>query len=164
MDLQEFNSAPADRLGPELAACCDVPRWVDGILAKRPYGDLTVLTAVADQTLRELDSDEVDRALQAHPRIGDRAQGASTHAAWSRNEQSGVGDDPQVREELAEGNRRYEKRFNRVFLICATGLSAEQMLGSLQQRLTHDDRTEATVVHEELRKIGLLRLAKLVTT
>ena len=75
MDLQEFNSAPADRLRPMLAACCDVPRWVDGILAKRPYGDLAALTAVADQTLRELDDDEVDRALQAHPRIGDRAAG-----------------------------------------------------------------------------------------
>ncbi|MEU4289031.1 2-oxo-4-hydroxy-4-carboxy-5-ureidoimidazoline decarboxylase [Kribbella sp. NPDC026596] len=162
MDLQEFNSAPADRLRPMLAACCDVPRWVDGILAKRPYGDLAALTAVADQTLRELDDDEVDRALQAHPRIGDRAQGAGTEAAWSRNEQSGVGDDPDVREALAEGNREYEQRFGRVFLICATGLSAQEMLTSLRQRLTHDESTEAPVVHEELRKIALLRLAKVV--
>ena len=162
MDLQEFNSAPADRLRPMLVACCDVPRWVDGILAKRPYGDLAALTAVADQTLRELDDDEVDRALQAHPRIGDRAQGAGTDAAWSRKEQSGVGDDPGVREALAEGNREYEQRFGRVFLICATGLSAEEMLASLRQRLTHDESTEAPVVHEELRKIALLRLAKVV--
>ena len=65
MDLEEFNSAPTDRLRPALAACCDVPRWVDAILAKRPYGDLAALTAVADQSLRELDDDEVDRALQA---------------------------------------------------------------------------------------------------
>ena len=55
MDLEEFNSTPADRLRPALAACCDVPEWVDGILAKRPYGDLAALTAVADQSLRELD-------------------------------------------------------------------------------------------------------------
>jgi OHCU decarboxylase len=162
VDLQEFNSAPADRLRPTLVACCDVPRWVDGILAKRPYGDLAALTAVADQTLRELDDDEVERALQAHPRIGDRAQGAGTEAAWSRKEQSGVGDDPDVREALAEGNREYEQRFGRVFLICATGLSAEEMLASLRQRLTHDESTEAPVVHEELRKIALLRLAKVV--
>lgn len=160
MDLQEFNSAPADRLRPILAACCDVPRWVDGILAKRPYGDVAALTAVADQSLRELDDDEVDRALQAHPRIGDRPQGAGTEAAWSRNEQSGVGDE--AREALAEGNREYEKRFGRVFLICATGLSAEEMLTSLRRRLTHDDATEVAVVREELRKIALLRLAKVV--
>lgn len=162
MDLQEFNSAPADQLRPTLAACCDVPRWVDGILAKRPYGDLAALTAVADQSLRELDDNEVDRALQAHPRIGDRPQGAGTEAAWSRNEQSGVGDDPEVREAIAQGNREYEQRFGRVFLICATGLSAQEMLASLRQRLTHDESTEAPVVHEELRKIALLRLAKVV--
>ena len=162
MDLQEFNSAPADRLRPMLAACCDVPRWVDGLLAKRAYGDLAALTAVADQSLRELDDDEVDRALQAHPRIGDRPQGAGTEAAWSRREQSGVGEDPEVREALAEGNREYEQRFGRVFLICATGLSAEQMLTSLRRRLTHDDATEVAVVREELRKIALLRLGKVV--
>ena len=160
MDLQEFNSAPADRLRPMLAACCDVPRWVDGLLAKRPYGDLAALTAVADQSLRVLDDDEVDRALRAHPRIGDRPQGAGTEAAWSRREQSGVGEDPGVREALAEGNREYEQRFGRVFLICATGLSAEEMLTSLRRRLTHDDATEVAVVREELRKIALLRLAK----
>jgi len=162
MDLVEFNAAPVDRLRPELASCCDVPRWVDGILAKRPYGDRAALTAVADQLARELDDNEVDRALQAHPRIGDRPQGATTEAAWSRNEQSGVGDDPAVRTALAEGNRVYEDRFGRVFLICATGLSAAEMLSSLQERLTHDDVSEAAVVHEELRKIALLRLGKLV--
>lgn len=162
MDLQEFNSAPADRLRPMLAACCDVPRWVDGLLTKRPYGDLAALTAVADQSLRELDDAEVDRALRAHPRIGDRAQGASTESAWSRTEQSGVGEDPGVRAALAEGNREYEQRFGRVFLICATGLSAEEMLTSLRRRLTHDDATEVAVVREELRKIALLRLGKVV--
>ena len=162
MDLEEFNSTAADRLRPALAACCDVPRWVDAILAKRPYGDAAALTAVADQLLRELDDNEVDRALQAHPRIGDRPQGAGAEASWSRNEQSGVGADPAVRQELAEGNRQYEDRFGRVFLICATGLSAAQMLDSLRTRLTHDDATEAAVVHEELRKIALLRLSKVV--
>ncbi|NIK55161.1 2-oxo-4-hydroxy-4-carboxy-5-ureidoimidazoline decarboxylase [Kribbella shirazensis] len=162
MDLEEFNSAPTDRLRPALAACCDVPRWVDAILAQRPYLELAVLAAVADQALRELDDVEVDRALQAHPRIGDRPRGASTEAAWSRSEQSGVGDEPDVRQDLAEGNRQYEERFGRVFLICATGLSAAQMLSSLRTRLTHDDATEAAVVHEELRKIALLRLSKVV--
>jgi OHCU decarboxylase len=162
VDLEEFNSAPTDRLRPALAACCDVPRWVDAILAKRPYLELAVLAEVADQALRELDDDEVDWALQAHPRIGDRPQGASTEAAWSRSEQSGVGDEPDVRHALAEGNRQYEDRFGRVFLICATGLSAAQMLSSLRTRLTHDDATEAAVVHEELRKIALLRLSKVV--
>lgn len=163
MDLQEFNAAPDDRLRLLLAACCDVPRWVDAVLAGRPYGDLEALTGTADKVLRELDAGDVDRALAAHPRIGDRAEGAGTEAAWSRNEQSGVGDDPDVRTALAVGNREYEERFGRVFLICATGLSAEQMLTSLRERLTHDEVAEAAVVHEELRKIALLRLAKVVS-
>jgi OHCU decarboxylase len=162
VDLQEFNSTPADQLRPLLAACCDVPRWVDGVIAGRPYGDVAKLNQVADEALRQLDDSEVDRALAAHPRIGDRAEGAGTEAAWSRNEQAGVGDDPDLRVALAAGNREYEQRFGRVFLICATGLSAQEMLTSLRQRLTHDDVTEAAVVHEELRKIALLRLAKVI--
>jgi OHCU decarboxylase len=162
VDLQEFNSAPDDRLRPLLAACCDVPRWVDGILAGRPYGDVEALNRTADKAARELDASEVERALAAHPRIGDRASGAGTEASWSRNEQSGVGDDPEVRAALSAGNREYEERFGRVFLICATGLSAQEMLTSLRQRLTHDESAEAAVVQEELRKIALLRLAKVV--
>jgi 2-oxo-4-hydroxy-4-carboxy-5-ureidoimidazoline decarboxylase len=162
VDLQEFNSAPDDRLRPLLAACCDVPRWVDGVLAGRPYSEEAALKQVADRGLRDLDDSEVDRALAAHPRIGDRASGPSTEAAWSRHEQSGVGDDPEVRAALAAGNREYEKRFDRVFLICATGLSAAEMLASLRERLTHDPVTEAAVVREELRKIALLRLGKVL--
>ena len=162
MDLQEFNQAPDERLRPLLAACCDVPSWVDRILKDRPYADAEALTKVADQAGRDLDNNEVDRALAAHPRIGDRADGESTEASWSRKEQSGVGDDPSVREALAAGNREYEQRFGRVFLICASGLSAEEMLASLRRRLTNDDGTEASVVRDELRKIALLRLAKVV--
>ncbi|WP_020387447.1 2-oxo-4-hydroxy-4-carboxy-5-ureidoimidazoline decarboxylase [Kribbella catacumbae] len=162
MKLQDFNSAPADRLRPALAACCDVPRWVDSVLAGRPYADAAALTEVADQATRDLSGDEVGQALAAHPRIGDRVGGNSTEAAWSRKEQSGVGDDPEVRAALMAGNREYEQRFGRVFLICATGLSADEMLTSLRHRLTNDDSTEAAVVQEELRKITLLRLSKIL--
>jgi OHCU decarboxylase len=163
MNLQEFDTAPAGELRPLLAACCDVPRWVDRILDARPYADLAALTKVADEASRSLTDEEVAQALAAHPRIGDRAEGESTEAAWSRKEQSGVGDDPAVREALAAGNREYEQRFNRVFLICATGLSATEMLAALRRRLTNDDATETAVVQEELRKIALLRLAKAIT-
>jgi 2-oxo-4-hydroxy-4-carboxy-5-ureidoimidazoline decarboxylase len=162
VDLQEFNSAPAGRLRPMLAACCDVPRWVDGILAGRPYGDVVALTQAADGGVRELDDKEVDQALAAHPRIGDRPEGAGTEAAWSRNEQAGVSDDSETRAALAAGNREYEQRFGRVFLICATGLSAREMLTSVRERLTHDEAAEVAVVRDELRKIALLRLAKVV--
>ena len=163
MNLQEFNTAPPDQLRPLLAACCDVPRWVDRVLAGRPYADADALAEVADRGVRELGEGEVAQALAAHPRIGDRASGEGTEAGWSRSEQSGVGDDPSVRAALAAGNREYEERFGRVFLICATGLSATEMLSALRRRLTNDDSTEAAAVQEELRKIALLRLTKLLT-
>ncbi|WP_328993232.1 2-oxo-4-hydroxy-4-carboxy-5-ureidoimidazoline decarboxylase [Kribbella sp. NBC_01245] len=162
MDLSEFNATPADRLRPMLAACCDVPRWVDAVLVGRPYGDAAAMAFVADKAARDLSDDEVSRALAAHPRIGDRADGDSAEASWSRREQAGVGDDASVRAALAAGNRSYEERFGRVFLICATGLSAEQMLTSLRERLTNDETTEAGVVRDELRKIAVLRLAKVL--
>lgn len=164
MNLQEFNTAPTEQLRSQLAACCDVPRWVDRVLSGRPYADANAITAVADAAARDLDDSEVELALAAHPRIGDRADGESTEASWSRKEQAGVGDDPEVRAAIAAGNREYEQRFGRVFLICATGLSAQQMLTTLHRRLTNDPTTEAAEVREELRKIALLRLAKVVTT
>ncbi|GAB3821688.1 2-oxo-4-hydroxy-4-carboxy-5-ureidoimidazoline decarboxylase [Kribbella italica] len=160
MDLRAFNAVPAERLRPMLSACCDVDRWVDGVLAGRPYDDLAALTEVADRTASTFDDAEVDTALAAHPRIGDRASGESTEASWSRAEQSGVGEE--ARDALAEGNRSYEARFGRVFLICATGLSAAEMLASLRERLGHDDAAERTVVRDELRKIAVLRLTKVV--
>jgi 2-oxo-4-hydroxy-4-carboxy-5-ureidoimidazoline decarboxylase len=162
VDLKEFNDAPDSRLRPLLAACCDVTRWVDRVLAGRPYFDGGALTRAADDGVRDLDDGEVDLALAAHPRIGDRASGNGREAAWSRNEQAGVGDDLEVRAALADGNRQYEERFGRVFLICATGLSASQMLAALRDRLTHEAVAEVAVVREELRKIALLRLAKVV--
>ena len=64
--------------------------------------------------------------------------------------------------ELAAGNLAYEQRFGYIYLICASGLSGEQMLAALRERLTHDDEQEREVVMHELRKIALLRLSKAV--
>ncbi|GAB2508849.1 2-oxo-4-hydroxy-4-carboxy-5-ureidoimidazoline decarboxylase [Nocardia heshunensis] len=158
--LVEFNSTASEELLPVLLTCCEAPSWADGVLAARPYADIDGVLARADELAGNLPADEVDRALSAHPRIGDRVQGSDTHSAWSRQEQSGVSQDESVAAQLLEGNLAYEKRFGRVFLICATGLAAEQILASLNTRLTNDDATEAATVAEELRKIAVLRLRK----
>lgn len=163
MDLDHFNTAPPSELEPALLACCDVPRWAGAILAARPYADGQELVRVADSAAREFTPAEVERALAAHPRIGERAEGKHAEAAWSREEQAGVATTSGVQEELLRGNREYEDHFGRVFLICATGLDAEQILGSLRERLGNDEATEAAVVAEELRKIALLRLQRVVT-
>ncbi len=160
MTLEELNQAPGDELTATLLACCDVPAWAVALRDARPYADEQALLALADERARSFTPAEVDRALAAHPRIGERARGASTEAAWSRQEQSGVAEDAQA--ELLAANQAYEARFGRVFLICATGLSAEAILASARARLDNDDATEAAVVAEELRKIALLRLRKVI--
>ncbi|MEU6040807.1 2-oxo-4-hydroxy-4-carboxy-5-ureidoimidazoline decarboxylase [Actinomadura sp. NPDC047616] len=162
MTLDEFNAAPERALADHLRACCDVPRWVAAVSGGRPYPDTETLLDTADRAARDLTPAEVDRALAAHPRIGERARGDDASAAWSRREQAGVDRDTVTVAALAEGNRAYEERFGRVFLICATGRSGAQILAELRARLRNDPATEAAVVAGELRKIALLRLAGLV--
>ncbi len=164
MDLEAINTAPADVVRPALLACCDVPSWADAVLAARPYDDEAGVLRVADRAARQLTAADVDRALAAHPRIGERAQGEHAEAAWSRREQAGVSTDEATARALADGNRAYEERFGRVFLICASGLSAEQVLASLRERLGNDPAAEAAVVADELRRIALLRLERVLAT
>ena len=164
MDLDTFNTSPADVVRPALQACCDVPSWVDAVLAGRPYAAGADVVRVADEAARRFTAADVDRALAAHPRIGERAEGEHAEAAWSRREQAAVGTDQTTVQALAEGNRAYEERFGRVFLICASGLAADQVLAALHQRLGNEPDEEAAVVADELRRIALLRREQVLTT
>ncbi len=122
---------------------------------------MAALLSEADAALADVDEREVDKALAGHPRIGDRA--AATHSAWSRLEQSGVdGTSDETLAALADGNRAYEERFGHVYLVCATGRSADELLAILQSRLHNDPDTERKVVRDELGKINRLRLEKLL--
>ena len=156
MSLDDINHGPRDQVRQALLACADVPRWADAICDGRPFTDEASLMEHADLHARAFTDDELVRALAAHPRIGDRARGRSTQAAWSRQEQAGVQPD----DELVEVNTAYEARFGRVFLICATGLTAGDVVAAARARLTNDEATETAVAKEELRKIALLRLQK----
>lgn len=154
--LDAFNVAEPAVAEHDLLACCASRRWADELLARRPYHDLSQLRSVSEQVLRVLEWDDVRQALAAHPRIGERVAGESTEAGWSRAEQAGA----TPSDDLVAGNRLYEERFGHVFLICATGLSGEEMLTALRRRLGNDPDTERDVVREELRKIVDLRLGK----
>ena len=147
------NTTPPAEFAAVLSACCDVPRWVQQVLDGLPYTDDSALmdAATAAATFTE---PEIDRALAAHPRIGAQPVGRSAEATWSRGEQAGVADDLTTASALREVNSRYEQRFGRVLLICASGLTAEQILEAAYDRLPHDDVTEITVVGSELAKIA----------
>ena len=157
--LDAFNGAEPADAERDLLACCAARRWARELLARRPYADLAALRAVSDRVLAALTWADVEEALAAHPRIGERADGTSLEAAWSRAEQAGAAD-VTVAEDLRAGNVVYEKRFGHVFLICATGLSAEAMLAALRARLGNDPAAERDVVRTELGKIVNLRLGK----
>jgi 2-oxo-4-hydroxy-4-carboxy-5-ureidoimidazoline decarboxylase len=155
-----FNALSRTQAEAELLTCCASRRWAASVVTGRPYGSVEDLFTAAIAAARELEWADVEEALDAHPRIGDRPAGADRASAWSRGEQSGVGDAD--RAAFADGNAAYEKRFGHVFLICASGRDAGEMLADLRERLGNDPETERTVVHGELVKITELRLRKLL--
>lgn len=162
MGVTRFNTEPTEELTAELLACCEVPSWVTAVREGRPYTSTVALLEAADTAARAFTAADVDRALAAHPRIGERAEGTGVGAVRSRQEQSGVQRDPHTLAALREANQAYEERFGRVFLISASGLTSEQILAAARARLGNDDETEVRVVADELRKIALQRLRGLV--
>ena len=136
----------------QLLGCLSVPRWADDVLAGEPYADRTSLLAAADAAARTLSDAELEEALSAHPRIGERG------GEQSQREQAAV--TPSDR--LVAGNAAYEERFDRVFLIRAAGRDAEAILVELDRRLGNDDETERAETVDNLRQIALLRLEALV--
>ncbi|MGY4856548.1 2-oxo-4-hydroxy-4-carboxy-5-ureidoimidazoline decarboxylase [Cryobacterium sp. AP23] len=151
-----------DELRTALLACLAVPRWAEDVAGQAPFGSVAELTEAARQAATPLARAEIDQAMAEHPRIGEKPTGTSQAAGFSRAEQASVdADDAELAAAIAAGNRNYEERFDRVFLIRAAGRSRREILAELQRRLTLDDDTEAAIVGSELRDIALLRLAVL---
>ena len=160
--LARFNSLAGAEAAEMLRACCAAPAWIEAMASGRPYPNRVALVARADDALADLDWPGVRAALDAHPRIGDRAAGVGREAAWSRSEQSGMDQSSEeVRGALVAANRAYEERFGHVFLIFATGRTADEMLAAARSRPDNDEATERRVVREELSKITKLRLERL---
>jgi 2-oxo-4-hydroxy-4-carboxy-5-ureidoimidazoline decarboxylase len=161
--VEWLNALPEQDAERELHTCCASGAWARKVTAARPFADAEALTRTADEAFAALGWTDIEEALRAHPRIGDRARGLDRESSWSRTEQAGVIDaDKDVTEALHEGNVAYEGKFGHVFLICATGLSARQMLAALRERLDNDQAAEREVVRVELLKITHLRLTKLL--
>ena len=161
--LAEFNALPADVAERELLACNAAPRFGREVAAGRPYPSAAALADTAATVASGLGWDEVEVALAAHPRIGQRPAGDSAEAAASRREQAGVdGATAAVREALAAGNRAYEERFGHVFLIFASGRSQSEILAAARDRLGNDEAAERPVVADQLRRIALLRLERVL--
>ncbi len=150
---------PAELARQELLACCSSERWAIEVASGRPYASAEELLASSDAAMAGLAPADLEQALAGHPRIGDR-RGADER---SRREQAGVlGADQATIQALAEGNEEYERRFGHIYLVCATGRDAADLLALLRERLGNDPETEWGVVRRELGKISRIRLARLL--
>ena len=160
-----FDSIPEYDAFLLMESCCGSTSWAQGMVDRRPFGTLGVMLHEADELWWSLSPGDWREAFDHHPRIGERtsavAQGERA-ARWSAGEQQGVGDAAaDVRQALADGNREYEARFGHIYLVCATGKSAEEMLALLRSRMQNDSATELRVAAGEQAKITRLRLLKM---
>lgn len=167
MNLDRLNRMPAVEAHAAFERCCGASRWVDRMCAARPFADAAALHAEAERAWWALGHEDWREAFGHHPRIGDvdslRRKFANT-AAWASDEQRGAAAASEATlTALAEGNRRYEERFGFIFIVCATGKSADEMRGLLERRLPQDPVTEIRTAAEEQMKITRLRLEKLLT-
>lgn len=168
MTLDRLNGLSEDEARAALARCCGSRRWLEGMLAARPFRDHRALMDAADRAERAMRRADWLEAFAQHPRIGDldalRTRFADT-AAWAGAEQRGtMGASETTLHALAEGNRDYERRFGHRFIVCATGRGADEMLAMLRERLAHDPELELEVAAGEQSRITRLRLDKLLAT
>ncbi|ROS05639.1 2-oxo-4-hydroxy-4-carboxy-5-ureidoimidazoline decarboxylase [Sinobacterium caligoides] len=166
MNLETLNHCSAQEATEAFMLCCVSERWCQRMVEARPYADFAALCDAADQHWQGLGDNDYLQAFEGHPMIGDvstlRAKYANTEALAS-GEQSSVNQaTEQVIETLARDNQRYYERNGFIFIVCATGKSAEQMLALLQARLPNSRATEITNAAEEQRKITRIRLEKLL--
>jgi OHCU decarboxylase len=167
-NLARLNALGAAEAERELLKCCGSNAWARQMSARRPFGATRELLMAADEIWWSLDAADWLEAFAAHPKIGGRkaarAQDAQA-AGWSEQEQSGARDAAQATlDELDAANRTYEEKFGHIFIVCATGKTADEMLALLRARLPNDAATELRNAAEEQRKITHLRLEKLLTT
>jgi OHCU decarboxylase len=148
-----------------LRSCCGAARWVDAMAARRPFGTLAALLAAADDVWRSSGEADWREAFSHHPRIGERTAAVvqdARAAAWSAGEQAVASATPTtVQDEMVQVNREYERRFGHIYIVCASGRSAEALLAIARARLVNEPAAELRVAAAEQHRITRLRLEKL---
>lgn len=170
MDISYINNLSLEDAREAFTRCCGSERWVSGMLKELPFRDESHLNQAAEQIWSTLRPEDWKEAFLHHPKIGEisalRAKfasiGAPDTSAWASGEQVRVNEaSEEVLVKLAEGNALYEATFGYIFIVCATGKSAAEMLALLNERINNDPELELGVAAAEQHKITLLRLQKL---
>lgn len=163
--LEEFNQLDSDAASVELLQCCGAQKWAERMTEARPFQNLETLFQMADEIWADLSKNDWLEAFAQHPQIGELdslKQKFSTTDNWSKSEQVGVNRATEsVLSDLAVCNRIYNKKFGFIFIVCATGKTAGEMLEILKNRLQNDPVAEIRIAAEEQRKITRIRLGKL---
>jgi OHCU decarboxylase len=166
VSLKRLNELTRDEAMREFLKCCGSKRWAEAMIERRPFENVDGLTQTASDVWWSLKHDDWLEAFRRHPKIGEKkaAEAVPTQSQqWSGKEQSGMHDAGATTiEALAQLNREYEEKFGYIFIVCATGKSADEMLALLRQRLPHDPDTELPIAAAEQAKITELRLKKLI--
>ncbi len=162
--LARWNLLGAGEAEGEILVCCGSRAWARGVASRRPLEDESALLAASDEIWRNLKEVDWLEAFRAHPRIGEakaERPAKARSAAWSAEEQSSAAAaDAELKNALADGNREYERRFGRMFIVCATGKTSGEILAILRRRLRNDEATELREAAEQQREIMQLRLKK----
>jgi 2-oxo-4-hydroxy-4-carboxy-5-ureidoimidazoline decarboxylase len=160
-----LNALAPDEARAALARCCGASRWVEAMLARRPFASTAALYGDADAAFVALGRTDLLEAFAHHPRIGARPGVAlQATAAWASQEQARVSEaDADTKEALRAANEEYRERFGFIFIVCATGKSAAEMLTLLRARLPNDPTRELAVAAGEQARITRLRLEKLAS-
>lgn len=166
MSIQDLNSYDTFERGQLLFNCCGSTKWVERMNVLFPVRDEEQLFSEAEQIWYDLQAPDWLEALGHHPKIGDLGSLKEKFAGssqWAANEQSGVNHTSEdVLRELAQGNQLYEEKFGFIFIVCATGKSAEEMLGLLKDRFPNLPGQELKIAMAEQNKITKIRLKKLL--
>ena len=166
MRLADLNALDEGAAVGAFLRCCESTRWAREMAAARPFESVETMARTADARWAALAPADWLEAFAAHPRIGETRvgqAGGAERAGWAQAEQAGVADAAeQTKRRLADANRDYEARFGYIFIVCATGKTADEMLALLEGRLRHDAGEELGIAAEEQRKITRLRLNKLL--
>ena len=165
--LIRWNALDAAAAAREILPCCGSRAWADGLAARRPFADVQQLCEESDRIWAALPEPDWREASDSHPRIGQQHARAATaeSLAWSSEEQraamSSAGSQEDAAElALAEGNRQYEERFGRIFIVCAAGKSAAEILDLLNARMQNTAADELLEAAEQQRQITQLRLRR----
>jgi len=162
--LLRWNRLPADEAMSAILPCCGSKTWAQGMVARRPFADAGALMTASTESWRGLLRQDWIEAFQSHPRIGESRAlqpPPAQSAAWSAQEQRDITEsDAALKNALADANREYEQRFGRIFIVCASGKSAAEILELLRRRLNNDAETELQEAAEQQRQITEIRLRK----